>query len=85
MSWYVLSEYIDAGISEAEYEKLDNGSYSGRVPSCIGVIAFGPTLRQCEHELRSTLEDSCNCLCLACHPELVEGCRGCCHCERRSH
>ncbi|MEQ1606519.1 MAG: type II toxin-antitoxin system HicB family antitoxin [Pyrinomonadaceae bacterium] len=29
----------------------------GRIPSCKGVVAFATTLRECESELRSTLED----------------------------
>jgi len=41
----------------AIYDKLEDGSFVGRIPTCEGVIAFGATLRQCEKELRSTLED----------------------------
>ncbi len=41
----------------AEYDKLEDGSFAGRIPACPGVIAFSPTLRGCEEELRSTLED----------------------------
>ena len=54
---FILSDYIDEAMAQAEYEKLDDGSYSGRIPSCLGVLAFGATLRACEAELRSTLED----------------------------
>ena len=42
---------------EATYDKLDDATFSGKIPSCPGVIAFGATLRECEDELRSTLED----------------------------
>ena len=42
---------------EAAYDKLDDATFSGKIPSCPGVIAFGATLRECEDELRSTLED----------------------------
>jgi predicted RNase H-like HicB family nuclease len=42
---------------QAVYDKLEDGSFSGRIPSCKGVVAFGATLRECEDELRSTLED----------------------------
>lgn len=41
----------------ARYDQLEDGSYAGEIPKLPGVIAFGKTLRQCEHELRSTLED----------------------------
>ncbi len=54
---YVLSEYLDRALAQAEYDKLEDGAFSGRIPSCIGVIAFGSTLKECENELRSTLED----------------------------
>ncbi len=54
---YVLSEYLDRALAQAEYDKLEDGSFSGHIPSCIGVIAFGSTLKECENELRSTLED----------------------------
>ena len=54
---YILSEYIDKGLSEAVYDKLQDGTFAGRIPSCKGVVAFGGTLRECEGELRSTLEE----------------------------
>lgn len=54
---YILSEYIDLAMAQAIYDKLEDKSYAGRIPDCKGVIAFGVTLRECENELRSTLED----------------------------
>jgi predicted RNase H-like HicB family nuclease len=54
---YILSEYLDRAIAQAEFDKLEDGTYSGRIPTCKGVLAFGPTLRDCANELRSTLED----------------------------
>jgi predicted RNase H-like HicB family nuclease len=54
---YILSEYIEQAMEQAEYDKLEEDSFSGRIPSCKGVIAFGPTLRICQDELRSVLED----------------------------
>jgi predicted RNase H-like HicB family nuclease len=54
---FILTGYIESALSQAEYDKLEDGTFSGRIPSCKGVIAFGKTLRQCEDELRSTLED----------------------------
>ena len=54
---YILSEYLDRAIAEAEFDKLEDGTFAGRIPACKGVIAFGVTLRECENELRSTLED----------------------------
>jgi predicted RNase H-like HicB family nuclease len=54
---YILSDYIGAAMEQATYERLDDGSYVGRIPPCPGVIAFGTTLRETERELQSTLED----------------------------
>ena len=54
---FVLSEYIVRAMMLAEYDKLEDNSYAGRIPACKGVIAFGSTLRECEEELRSVLED----------------------------
>ena len=53
----ILTGYIDSALSHAEYDKLEDGTFSGRIPGCKGVVAFGKTLRECEHELQSTLED----------------------------
>ena len=54
---YILSDYVEQALLNAVYDKLEDGTFSGRIPSCKGVVAFGTTLRQCEEELRSTLED----------------------------
>ena len=48
---------LDRAMAQAEYDKLEDGTFAGRIASCKGVIAFGATLRECEDELRSTLED----------------------------
>ncbi|NUO82018.1 type II toxin-antitoxin system HicB family antitoxin [candidate division KSB1 bacterium] len=53
----VLSEYIARARTYAEYDKLEDGTFSGRIPPCAGVIAFANTLSQCQHELHSVLED----------------------------
>ncbi|MDZ7290884.1 MAG: type II toxin-antitoxin system HicB family antitoxin [candidate division KSB1 bacterium] len=54
---YIPSEYLNQAMAQAGYDKLEDGSYAGRIPSCKGVLAFGVTLRECEEELWSTLED----------------------------
>lgn len=53
----ILSDYLAAAMEQAEYDKLEDGTFGGRIAGCKGVVAFGATLAQCEHELRSTLED----------------------------
>ena len=57
MAQCVLTGYIESALSQAEYDKLEDCTFSGRIPSCKGVIAFGSTLHECEEELRSVLED----------------------------
>jgi hypothetical protein len=48
--------YIKSVLSQAEYAKLEDDTFSGRVPECKGVIAFGDSLRECESELQSILK-----------------------------
>jgi predicted RNase H-like HicB family nuclease len=36
---------------------LEDGTFFGRIPACKDVVAFAATLRECEDELRSVLED----------------------------
>jgi predicted RNase H-like HicB family nuclease len=52
----MLIEYINKAMSKAFYEKLEDGTYSGRSPQCPGVIAFEGSLYQCQEELRTALE-----------------------------
>jgi len=54
---YILSDYVEAALDGAVYDKLEDDTFSGRIPACLGVIAFGGSLRECENELHSTLED----------------------------
>ena len=54
---YVLSEYLECAMAQAVYDKLEDGTFSARIPACPGVIAFAPSLKESEEELRSTLED----------------------------
>jgi hypothetical protein len=53
----VLTEYLDQAMAQAVYDKLEDGSVAGRILACPGVVAFRPSLKECENELRSTLED----------------------------
>ncbi len=57
MAEYILSDYIDKALARAVYEKLEDGTYAGNIIGCTGVLAFGKSLRECEEELHSTLED----------------------------
>ena len=57
MAQYILSDYVEQAMMQAVYDKLEDGTFTGRIPLCKGVIAFGNTLSECEIELHSTLED----------------------------
>ena len=52
----MLTEYVEAAMSKALYDKLEDGTYCGKIPECPGTIAFGQTLYQCQIELRGVLE-----------------------------
>lgn len=54
---FVLSGYVEQAMARAMYDKLEDDTFAGHIPGCEGVVAFGTTLRECEDELRSTLED----------------------------
>jgi len=54
---FSLTDYIDSAMSYAQYDKLEDGAFAGRIPKCKGVIAFTKSLRECENLLRSVLED----------------------------
>ncbi len=54
---FILTDYVAEAMAGAVYDKLEDGTLAGRIPSCPGVIAFGTTLRECADQLRSTLED----------------------------
>jgi len=54
---FILTDYVESALAHAVYDKLEDGSFAGRIPPCKGVVAFGKSLRECEDELRSTLED----------------------------
>lgn len=56
-SHYILSEYLEKALAQAEFDKLEDGTFSGRIPACKGVLAFAPSLKQCANELHSTLEE----------------------------
>ncbi len=47
---FALTEYVERAMASATYDKLEDGTFTGRIPNCKGVVAFGRTLR-------STVED----------------------------
>ncbi|MFC1886246.1 type II toxin-antitoxin system HicB family antitoxin [Thermodesulfobacteriota bacterium] len=52
----MLTNYINKAMSDAVFDKLEDGTFSGKILKCPGVVAFGETLYQCQKELKSSLE-----------------------------
>ena len=52
----MLTDYINKAMSDAVFDKLEDGNFSGKISQCPGVVAFGETLYQCQKELKSSLE-----------------------------
>ena len=52
----MLTDYINKAMRDAVFDKLEDGNFSGKIPPCPGVVAFGETLYQCQKELKSSLE-----------------------------
>jgi len=53
----VLTDYVDAGMRRVSVKPLEDGSFAGRIPGCLGLLAFADTPESCIDELRSTFED----------------------------
>lgn len=56
-SLFPLTDYIKRAMDSAVYEELEEGSWAGTIPECLGVLAFARDRESCEIELQSTLED----------------------------
>jgi predicted RNase H-like HicB family nuclease len=54
---FILSKYIESAMMSATFDKLEDNTFAGKIESCKGVIAFANTLKECEVELQSVLED----------------------------
>ncbi len=54
---FILSKYIESAMNTADYIKLEDNTYTGKIDSCKGVIAFADSIKDCEVELQSVLED----------------------------
>jgi predicted RNase H-like HicB family nuclease len=54
----MLSEYLNAALERASYEKIDDPEpYYGEIPGIQGVWATGTTLEECRRRLVQALED----------------------------
>lgn len=52
----MLTRYIEAAMSKATYEILEDGTFYGEIPQCPGVYANTKTLEDCRSELQEVLE-----------------------------
>ena len=52
----MLTEYVQAALRRARYERLDDGSVYGEIPGFQGVFASAETLEACQEQLRQVLE-----------------------------
>ena len=57
MARFVLTNDVDQALVQAVYDKLDDGTFAGRVPAGPDAVAIGTTLLACEDDLRSVPED----------------------------
>lgn len=52
----MFSEYIQAALTLAEYDTLEDGSYVATVVGLQGVIAIGDTIEECRKDLIEVIE-----------------------------
>ncbi len=53
----MLVEYIQKAIENAEYKKLEDGSWFAEIPKFEGVWANGKSVEECRKELIEVLEE----------------------------
>ena len=53
----VLTEYLQAAMRHAEYERLDDGDWYAHIPGLAGLWASGKTVEDTRNDLLSALED----------------------------
>ena len=52
----MFSEYIQAALTLAEYDTLEDGSYVATVEGLQGVIAIGDSIEECRRDLIEVIE-----------------------------
>ncbi|MBL6992211.1 MAG: type II toxin-antitoxin system HicB family antitoxin [Bacteriovoracaceae bacterium] len=53
----MLVEYIQGALENAEYKRLENGTWFAEIPGFKGVWANGKTVEECRKELVDVLEE----------------------------
>ena len=49
-SLFALTQYIEAAMELAVYDKIEDGTFAGEIPKLPGIAAFGKTLTGCQEE-----------------------------------
>jgi predicted RNase H-like HicB family nuclease len=52
----MITSYIQAGMRQAQYEILGDGTFYGEIPCFAGVYANAQTLEACREQLQEVLE-----------------------------
>jgi predicted RNase H-like HicB family nuclease len=52
----VFTKYVEAAMSKANYEIMEDGEFFGEIPGFQGVFGSGSSLTACQDQLRSVLE-----------------------------
>lgn len=53
----MFTEYVAKAMQQADYEKLEDGTWYGEVPDLKFTWANAPTLEECRTKLRDEVED----------------------------
>ena len=53
----MIRDYIEHALNKANYEKLDDGTFSGEIREFPGTIGFAQTVEECLRNLEAALED----------------------------
>ena len=40
---FILTDYVHRAMAQAVYNKLEDGTFAGKIPPCPGVVAFAET------------------------------------------
>ncbi|NCO35953.1 MAG: type II toxin-antitoxin system HicB family antitoxin [Armatimonadetes bacterium] len=53
----MITQFVEAAMGTAVYEKMDDGTLFGSIPDCPGVWATGPDEQACREELGEVFEE----------------------------
>ena len=56
---FILSDYVSQALAQTVCDKLEDGSFAGKIPPCAGVVAFSATLQECETGISASSHKDC--------------------------